>query len=403
MPTANEQTAMQQLLEYCHLDPFKVAQSICNDIALKVIQHNDIAIDSAADEGEMEAKLRCLKTVLVQCKQFGSKETASTENVTRAVVSQSECTIFDDVALSVCIPLFKQNSSCGKCTAMSATCLQLIELIHPMLSDKSLDTLHSELQRSLDSVISDDNPRDTTRIETEEAVLILSRLFSKQDPSTEVSMSSLFPPDRKRTLLKWQQIYVEKVLKILPVADEKLFSSLSTNLLPKLLDGVEHGERVEQLEAIWTLVWGIFSQQEAFNPNKTMNQLSEQPYTLLCALADWLFSDKDLSGVMLKLLSKTEFWLVLQSGFYHSNSLTRKQAMYLLKRILDTLDKSDVSVSDSSLADVKFWWSLQAKKELLNVWNDYILLMETLEEKQVWIITSWLCEPVIHSHGCKSK
>ena len=377
MPTVTEQAAMQQLLEYCHLDPFKVAQSICNDIALKVTQHND-SVDSAAGEGEMETKLRCLKTVLVQCKQFGNKET--TENVTRVINSKSERTVFDEVALSVCIPLFKQKSSFGKCTA---TCLQMIELIHPVLSDESLGTLHSELQRSLDSVISDDSFGDMTRIEAKDAVLILSRLFSKHDPSTEVSMLSQFSPDQKRMLMKCQRIYVEKVLKILPMADEKLFSSLSTNLLPKLLNGLECGERVEQLEAIWALVWSIFSKQETFNPNKTLNQLSEQPYTLLCALADWLFSYKDPSGVMLKLLSKTEFWLVLQSGFYHSNSLTRKQAMYLLKRILDTLDKSDVSVSDSSLADVKFWWSLEAKKELLNVWNDYILLMETLEEKQV--------------------
>ena len=393
MPTTTEQAAMQQLLEYCHLDPFKVAQSICNDIALKVIQHDVNEIDSGI-EGEMETKLGCLKSVLVQCKQFGAKETASTENVTRAVNSQSECSVFDDAALSVCIPLSKQRSSFGKCTA---TCLQLIELIYPLLSDESLDTLHSELQLSLDSVISDDSPADSTRIDTEDAVLILSRLFSKRDPPTEILMSSRFSPDQKCMLAKWQQIYVEKILKILPVADGKLFSSLSTNLLPKLLERVERGERVKQLEAIWALVWGSFSGQETFNPNKSMSELSEQPYTVLCALADWLFLDKDPSGVTLKLLSKSEFWLVLQSGFYHSNSLTRKQAMYLLKRILDTLDKGDASVNDSSLADVKFWWSAEAKKELLNVWNDYILLMETLEEKQVRMITSWLsCEQVIH-------
>ncbi|KAI0221146.1 putative methyltransferase TARBP1 [Lamellibrachia satsuma] len=61
--------------------------------------------------------------------------------------------------------------------------------------------------------------------------------------------------------------------------------------------------------------------------------------------------------------------------------------MYLLKRILDALEKSDMAVNTNSMSDdVKFWWRPEAKKDVSNVWNDYILLMETLEEKQTHVI-----------------
>ena len=367
---------MQHLLAYCHVDPFKVAQSICDDIVLNVNQAN------LHNESEVETKLGCLYTVFLQCKHLSA---TSTENVASGsgVNSQSECTSFDKAALSICIPLFKQKTNFGNCTAL---CMRLIDLIHPFLSAETLDTLFTELQQSLDSDSSEDIPKNTTDIEAGDAVHILSRLFSENDTATETSMSSQFRMEHKSTLSNWQHKYITKVLEILPNADEKLFSSLSTKLLPKLLGRVEHGERIVQFDAVWALIWGIFQAhgQETFNPNRTMTCLSEQPYALICALADWLFLDTDSSGVMLNLLSKAEFWLVLQSGFNHSNSLTRKQAMYLLKRILDTLEKSDMAVNTNSMSDdVKFWWHPETKKDVSNVWNDYILLMETLEEKQV--------------------
>ena len=364
MSAITERVNIQDLLAYCHIDPFEVAQTICEDIILSIKEHN---------ETELKTKLGCLQTVLVQCKKL--RENAS--NTTICAI------IFDKVAICVCIPLFKQKARFCRCTTQA---MPLIELIHSFVSSETLERLFTELRQSLDSISHDSDPETMSAIEAGDAVQILSRLFSKNDTTTDVPMSLEFCVERNSILSIWQSRYIAKVLQILPVADDKLFSSLSTKLLPTLLRTIEHGERVNHLDAVWALIWDIFNAhgQEVFNPNRKMSQANEQPHALICALADWFFSDIGSSAVMTKLLCKTEFWVVLQSGFYHSNSLTRKQSMYTLKRILDTIEKNEVAINcDSMSDDVIFWWRPEAKKDVSNVWTDLILLMETLEEKQV--------------------
>ena len=372
MSAITERVNIQDLLAYCHIDPFQVAQAICEDIVLSVKEHN---------ETELKKKLVCLQTVLVQCKGLG-------EDASNTAICAD---IFDKVAMCVCIPLFKQKTGFCRCTTQA---MQLIELIHSFVSSETLETLFTELRQSLDSISHDSDPETMSDIEAGDAVQILSRLFSKNDTTTDVPISLEFCMERNSILSTWRSQYIAKVLQILPVADDKLFSSLSTKLLPTLLRMIEHGERVNHLDAVWALIWGIFNahRQEVFNPNRNISRASEQPHALICALADWFFSDIGSSAVMTKLLCKTEFWVVLQSGFYHSNSLTRKQSMYTLKRILDTIEKNEVAMNGDSMSDdVIFWWHPEAKKDVSKVWTDFILLMETLEEKQVCNTNTKIC------------
>uniref|UniRef100_A0A8C5UKP8 tRNA (guanosine(18)-2'-O)-methyltransferase TARBP1 n=1 Tax=Malurus cyaneus samueli TaxID=2593467 RepID=A0A8C5UKP8_9PASS len=69
------------------------------------------------------------------------------------------------------------------------------------------------------------------------------------------------------------------------------------------------------------------------------------------------------------------FWRLVQEGLTERDGLCRKRARYLLKRALDL----SALPRESSL----FWWSADKNEQLLQFWETYILIMETLEGNQV--------------------
>ena len=116
--------------------------------------------------------------------------------------------------------------------------------------------------------------------------------------------------------------------------------------------------------------------------------------TLLVALSDYVMESSLMFLVNNKqvnlnenYLSRSEFWGLIQAGLMHTNSLTRKQALYLAKRTLDLAEvnkleiKSDYFDSfydeNNQLNEVYLYQSNPA------IWNDYFLCIELLEESSV--------------------
>lgn len=108
-------------------------------------------------------------------------------------------------------------------------------------------------------------------------------------------------------------------------------------------------------------------------------RMFDQTYAILCGLADFFYGQDKFS-----LFDKPEFWQILQEGLVSDQSLTRKRTMYLLKRALDFLDKwpCDLLVMSERGNNI-FYWSSDHRESLRSIWQDYILFMETLDEKQV--------------------
>ena len=83
-------------------------------------------------------------------------------------------------------------------------------------------------------------------------------------------------------------------------------------------------------------------------------------------------------------LKLTEFWHMIQVGLSHTNSLTRKRALYLLKRTTDIASVNKVDVT-SNFVDV----SEKEKKNVYlydsksKIWNEYFLCLEMMEETSV--------------------
>ncbi|XP_072436500.1 probable methyltransferase TARBP1 isoform X1 [Chiloscyllium punctatum] len=84
-----------------------------------------------------------------------------------------------------------------------------------------------------------------------------------------------------------------------------------------------------------------------------------------------------------------EFWEMVQTGLVQPDNTSRKRAMYLLKRAVEVSNSLRSEISSESQTESNtclFWWSGEKSKQLFQLWENYILIMETLEENQVHVI-----------------
>jgi hypothetical protein len=113
--------------------------------------------------------------------------------------------------------------------------------------------------------------------------------------------------------------------------------------------------------------------------------IQDSNLNLLTSLADYIVQLPSNEN-QVNYLNKLEYWHLIQIGLTHTNSLTRKRALYLLKRTNDLamVNKQEIN---SEYFDV---YESSAKVFLYeatwSIWNDYFLCIELLEESSVHII-----------------
>ncbi|XP_026517359.2 probable methyltransferase TARBP1, partial [Terrapene carolina triunguis] len=113
----------------------------------------------------------------------------------------------------------------------------------------------------------------------------------------------------------------------------------------------------------------------------------------LTALADLLFpgleGDGGREGPALDARLCGVFWRVVQEGLTDGDGLCRKRARYLLKRAVEVSDQLRTDCTcppDNGDEPSLFWWSVEKNDKLLQFWENYILIMETLEGNQIHVI-----------------
>ncbi|XP_032955452.1 probable methyltransferase TARBP1 isoform X3 [Rhinolophus ferrumequinum] len=86
----------------------------------------------------------------------------------------------------------------------------------------------------------------------------------------------------------------------------------------------------------------------------------------------------------------SQFWRTVQAGLGHTeDALTRKRARYLLQRAVEVSAERGADCTCGPWegnGPSLFWWSEKKKDELLKFWENYILIMETLEGNQIHVI-----------------
>lgn len=125
-------------------------------------------------------------------------------------------------------------------------------------------------------------------------------------------------------------------------------------------------------------------QVDSMSANSTLGNLQKY-YATMCSLIDIFLMDSSAGG---SILHESKFWELIQQGLKQQDPLLSKRAMYLLQRSLDHIEKRRMSlrVKDEH-GRVVFYWEPKEEKLLLEFWQEFVLLIETLSETQVSLLS----------------
>ncbi|KAG2467170.1 TARB1 methyltransferase, partial [Polypterus senegalus] len=160
------------------------------------------------------------------------------------------------------------------------------------------------------------------------------------------------------------------------------FSRVVVKILFPLLNNGELN-RSEVLGQLWS---GLETWQAIDDCSLVISRL----LLILTALSDYLLpSSSEQWSLAVDLRMSERFWEVIQAGVMHPDCVSRKRALYLLKKsvALSAEWKSSCQILQAESKGINlFWWSPEKNKVLLQFWEDYILILETLDENQIHVV-----------------
>ncbi|XP_023404919.2 probable methyltransferase TARBP1 isoform X1 [Loxodonta africana] len=149
------------------------------------------------------------------------------------------------------------------------------------------------------------------------------------------------------------------------------------------------------LRAVWEGLRAAAARAGASGPGAGLAGVGRQ-LLVLSALAEKLLPEPGAGGaprgpeVGLDARRCWHFWRTVQAGLAQAeDALTRKRARYVLRRAVEVSAElgADCACSPREGNDPSvFWWNEKKKDELLKFWENYILIMETLEGNQIHVI-----------------
>lgn len=142
-----------------------------------------------------------------------------------------------------------------------------------------------------------------------------------------------------------------KLIEVIPAMIQSGNENSIVEALAFMLPAVIHYESL--FETVCKYIQRLFEAQDS------LDKLANHPgLTALCSIGDIIFS----KNIQHTILQETWFHSAIQRGLSNPAALNRKRSQYLLKRYVDATDAN------------------------VNLFNDFFLVMETLEEKQMHII-----------------
>lgn len=263
---------------------------------------------------------------------------------------------------------------------LDSVCLSLLGKIHPSIDScvENLAVLTSASSLCGTCLLKADEVRAVTLIEQclgllknyshdtewpseEEGVMDIYCCLSVLQHISKQSRNKSLPTVQSKLLLGY--FIIAQAMKYMK---NNLLINMTMNCLQNIISLSSDG-KLNRLTAVWEL---IIEEFDAGN---------EKPYVLLCGMANHFFPVIN-NNVVLDLKTKDAFWRIIQRGISKTTPSSRKQSMYLLKRITDICNTCGVSVQSEHL----FQWGPSG--DYLEIWDDYILLLETLEERQVRVL-----------------
>lgn len=152
--------------------------------------------------------------------------------------------------------------------------------------------------------------------------------------------------------------------------DEKLQFYFLIHTVPRLFTAVT-GYNI--LDRIWNVL------------KENKDNARETALQVLCCLANYYLPEIESATVELEsdVISHTEFWEFVIFGMLNNdyNNTLRKKSIYLAKRAVDCAVKSSKNITIMS-DSICFFWDIDQQKVLKKTWDNYFILLDSLEEKQ---------------------
>lgn len=288
----------------------------------------------------------------------------------------------EGVINDICLPFLQSFApSCDSRTDLSAAVLNICDMIFVCLKRSSQEIAVKILELCLQSLTA--FYRECSRHSESASDQTLDIMCALELLCTALEIPTL-PADNHHKDL-YDNLFSAS-LSILPHLEEKTANRLVSFVIIKLIQ-----QQIKNKDIFLQQVWKSVEADITRSQEKQMSSRSlQQHLSMMCSMANFFLPVTD-EPVQPDIRQYRAFWELVQLGLYNDNPAIRKRSMYLLKRIIDTCEKSDSdliatdpSSENSSLA--YFWWSKQQQKNLSKIWEDVILLLETLDEKQVILI-----------------
>ncbi|KAL0881206.1 hypothetical protein ABMA27_002310 [Loxostege sticticalis] len=219
---------------------------------------------------------------------------------------------------------------------------------------------------------------------------LLQQILSELDVPNEVKDSESPEPNYSLLNLKIADSILEAVIKkggkltlpfldlpvskILLSADEQLKIHFLTSSVPKLFQGIEDYNILDK-------IWDFIKQFEDNNREVTLKVLS--------SLSEFYLPVADSKGKVLfetEIVNHYEFWHNILYGLSSTDPSLRKTSIYLAKRALDCIMAMDKDISVKTENHTIFVWNHSKRMTAKIIWDNFFILMDSLEEKQSNIV-----------------
>jgi len=342
------------------------ASTVLNHISASLFRHiEDNGIQSLIDSGWLDNRLNILRTcfrVLSRDKDYQLLE-------------------------NHCVP---SNSDPGQSTTISTVCTNLLDfLCRPVLDCVVSSGVSSDdsgrVTASVLSLVVSCFSFATCEAQTKVSHMLINLLSYKEAASFHLpvvrALSQLYECRANGTV---NQSTIDDFLTAIEglclTADESFVGQILVQLLPSILT---HCDRREMITArLWSIV-------ERCHINANDGHVS-RCCLLICGLSDAFFTPSVApTSTAVKLLCNAVLWNCVQQGLYHSEALTRKRSIFILRRALGFAVMVKNTAEVTVVGDSSYLLnSVENLCQLSSVWHELIIVFETLEEKQVSLCMS---------------
>ncbi|XP_023686046.2 probable methyltransferase TARBP1 isoform X1 [Paramormyrops kingsleyae] len=282
----------------------------------------------------------------------------------------------EDVAWKHCVPLLfkissEHESACklrGKNKdLLNAVCMLLgvcVKICDEELSEKLTNVTLSVLELTEDEA-GEESP-EQKKINKDvaiEVLAVLTPIISSNEQLTATVLSS--------------------ALMCIKAGSDSVASKILVRVLMTLLNTCCTDER----RAV--LLGRIRGDLSCWHENDSTPAVTARILLCLTALSDHLFHSSSGSPANVYIHHSQQFWKIVQAGLTHRDSVSRKRALYLLKRAVELSDEENVDFQSGNACREEqslFTWVPKKCQLLREFWEDYALIMETLDENQIHVV-----------------